>query len=207
MIAPPDFAILVLAFLLGAIPTGFMVGKIFFHQDVRQHGSGNIGATNVGRTLGRKAGIYTLLGDLLKGVIGAALGYLAFSGQEKTAAFLIVGFCAVLGHCFSPFLRFKGGKGVATAGGVFLFATPLLLPVLLAIFGLTLKLSKYVSLASIVTALSVLPLLIASNNFANTNYTTTSLLAAGAIAAVLVFRHQSNILRLLKGQEFKFVKS
>ena len=147
--------LVVVAYLLGSIPTGLLLARAF-GVDIRSAGSGNIGATNVYRTLGRKFGIMTLAGDCLKGLVpvlaarylGVSAGWLALTGSA-----------AFLGHVYTVFLGFKGGKGVATALGVFLGVSPLAVPVSLAIFSLVLWKWRYVSLASI-TAAAAMPVIV-----------------------------------------------
>ncbi len=163
--------------------------------DVRASGSGNIGATNVARTVGLRFGLATLLVDVAKGAIpvlaGASLG-------AAPAGLAMVGVCAVLGHVFSFFVRFRGGKGVATAAGVFLVLSPLALAGACAVFALVAVVSRIVSLASLCAGLA-LPILIAFYSRAG-----PQLWAAIVVAALLVFTHRDNLRRIVAGAEPRF---
>jgi acyl phosphate:glycerol-3-phosphate acyltransferase len=184
---------LICAYLLGSVPTGLLLARAF-GVNIRETGSGNIGATNVYRTMGRKVGIMTLVGDCLKGLIPvlAAKG-LGLPGVWVAA----IGLAAFLGHVYTIFLRFKGGKGVATALGVFLGTTPLAVLGALAVFVLVLYKWRYVSAASITAALFI-PLLVV--------FTGKPELVAMSIviAGIVTFRHRENIARLRAGTESKF---
>ena len=207
-----------LAFFCGSIPFGLLIGRAR-GIDIRQHGSKNIGATNVGRVLGRRAGFTCFVLDVLKGLIPALLaGLLAallrpspFDGPiapRDAWLWLAVMGAAVLGHMYSPWVGFKGGKGVATGLGAMLGLYPYMtVPALtaFAIWTLVVTLWRYVSLASIVAALS-LPLLVAGWSLAGPSRSVeASLLPFIAVAAVLgllvVWRHRGNIRRLLAGTE------
>jgi acyl phosphate:glycerol-3-phosphate acyltransferase len=134
-----------LAYLLGSIPSGLIIGKVFYKTDIRQHGSGNLGGTNTFRTLGKKAGFVVTFADILKGTLAAALPILLNIDDIHP---LLTGMLAVVGHMYPVFAGFRGGKAVATSGGVLLFYAPLMFVIMLAIFFITLYISKYVSLAS-----------------------------------------------------------
>ncbi|MEZ0323303.1 MAG: glycerol-3-phosphate 1-O-acyltransferase PlsY [Hydrogenothermaceae bacterium] len=182
-------------YLIGSIPFGLIVGKIF-GKDVRKEGSGNIGATNVTRVLGRKAGLLVLLLDAAKGFL--PIYYLISKGYPSKVV-SIVSIFAVLGHTFSIFLKFKGGKGVATALGV-LFALNLKVSIIILMFWVGIFLATgYVSLASILSAsISWVVLHVLSGDI---YYTYASFL----IALVIIFKHKSNIERLLEGKEHRFI--
>lgn len=183
------------SFLLGSIPFGYVVGRLK-GVDVRMYGSGNIGATNVSRVLGKKYGAFVLLLDALKGAIPVLLvKFLGFSVEYQ----ILLGFFAVLGHCFSPFLRFKGGKGVATGLGAFLAVSLKVTLIVVVVFLLVFFLTRYVSLSSIVAAVSY-PLLF---RFIE-NSSRVSFILVSITALVIVGKHYSNILRLLKGEEKRF---
>ena len=186
--------LLFLAYLLGSIPTGLLLGKLY-GIDVRKEGSGNIGATNLYRTAGPKVGVLTLVGDCLKGLIPVLLvKYYAFSPEY--AAW--VGLAAFCGHVFSLFLAFKGGKGVATALGVFLGLSPLAVAIVLAVFaGLMVK-WRYVSLGSI-SAAALMPLVVALLGGGR-----ELILVTLVISAIVIVKHHSNIKRLLAGTENRF---
>lgn len=183
------------SYCIGSIPTGLLLAKAFGGVDIRTKGSGNIGATNVYRTLGRKVGILTLIGDCLKGM----LPVLAAKAIDLPDAWIaMVGLAAFLGHIFPVFLGFKGGKGVATALGVFLATSPFAVLAALGIFIAVLTVSRYVSLASI-TAAATMPALTALID-RNAIVVTMSL----AIAIIVIAKHHGNIKRLRNGTENKF---
>jgi len=187
-------AFLVVAYLVGSIPTGVLLARAA-GVDVRSEGSGNIGATNVARTAGRKLGILTLVGDLLKG-LAPVVAARALGETENLVAAVAV--AALAGHVFSIFLRLQGGKGVATGAGVLLGLAPAVAVIPLALFAATFALSKIVSLASLVAAISApVALFVLGSPPAFT-------IAAVAIAALIVFRHGENISRLFAGTEGRF---
>lgn len=184
--------VLLLAYFIGNFSTSYLVGKIFANIDIRQHGSGNAGSTNVLRVLGLKAGAWSFLGDSLKGVIAVLIGK-SVGGQELA---MLAGIFVVIGHNWPVVLKFKGGKGVATSIGVGLIIHPLSAIICIAVGLVILYRYRYVSLASI-SALSLLPwvyLLLEGKT-----YFYFGLVLAG----MAVFRHRSNIDRLLKGTERK----
>lgn len=141
--------IILLAYLIGSIPFALVIGKGFYKTDVRKHGSGNLGATNTFRTLGKKAGIIVLIGDIGKGSLAVCLPLMMNSHLHM----LVPGFIAILGHSYPVFAKFKGGKSVATAAGVFLAFSPLAFILGILAFLISLKISKYVSLSSPIGAL------------------------------------------------------
>lgn len=190
-----EILLVVCAYLIGSIPTGLLLAKAFGGVDIRSAGSGNIGATNVYRTMGRKVGLLTLLGDCMKGVIPVVA---AKSLGLPVAWVALVGLSAFLGHVYTIFLGFKGGKGVATALGVFLAASPWAVLAVLVIFSLVLYKWRYVSLASI-TAAALMPSLVALL------YKQPALVGMTlVIAALVIFKHRENIQRLKAGTENKF---
>lgn len=136
-----------IAYVLGSIPSALIVGKLGFKIDIREHGSGNLGATNTFRVLGKKAGIIVTLSDILKGTI-AVLIPLFFDAEINR---LIIGIFAVIGHTYPLFAKFKGGKAVATSAGIILGINPLLFIIMVTTFLITLYISKYVSLSSMIT--------------------------------------------------------
>jgi glycerol-3-phosphate acyltransferase PlsY len=197
-----NIASLILTYLFSAIPFGLLIGKIFYGKDIRKTGSENIGATNVMRTCGKIAGISTFLLDGLKGAIPILL-YKQFFTNTSTSFEYLIGFIAILGHIFPIYLKFKGGKGVATTILV-LFALNLKLGFLAAgIFGVFLILFGYVSLASIMMSLLLLPF--SAFEFAfNENH--NMLIFNLGFAFLLCLRHTDNIKRLLNGEEGKMFK-
>jgi acyl phosphate:glycerol-3-phosphate acyltransferase len=181
------------AYLIGAVPIGWMVARAFGVTDIRRHGSGNIGATNVLRTLGRLPAIVTLLGDVIKGYLAvAAATTLSDRDPVVTGAATVA---AVVGNCWSVFLGFRGGKGVATGLGALLCTVPLATVATLPVFVVVVATTRYVSLASLLAAACV-PL-----GAVLLRYPTPSALAALAVAAIVIGRHHANITRLLAGTE------
>ncbi len=187
-----DAALVVSAFVLGSVPVGVIVARIMGGVDPRSAGSGNIGATNVGRTSGKKAGLVTLAGDILKGALPVTLAFYLHAG---TTTIILAGAAAVAGHCFSPFLGFRGGKGVATACGVMAVVSPLSVLGSGAVFAVTVALWRYVSLGSIFAALTM-PLFLALIPGS------AVYLPLGAFISLLVIlKHKDNIKRLMAGKE------
>ena len=182
-----------MAYLLGSIPSGLWIGRKFFQIDIRQHGSGNLGATNSFRILGKKAGTIVLLMDLLKGSISVLLlKQMDLHGISP----LIIALFAVVGHTYPLFANFKGGKAVATFAGVILAYQPVLFLIGLGIFILTLAISKMVSFTSMLT-ISIGVLL--SLYFQDMVLTTIALFAD----IFIIYRHRTNIQRILNGTEPK----
>lgn len=209
------------AYLLGAVPFGLLIGRMA-GVDVRSAGSGNIGATNVGRLLGKKLGLLTLAADLLKGIVPMALAAWWLGGMaEAPLVVTVCGGAAFLGHLFPVYLKFKGGKGVATALGVFLYLTPPAALAALAVFGLVLVNWGYVSLASLSAALLMPGLIwllyggfgqmasLPATEGAETGISALLLghpaglesLLALLVAVLIWYKHRDNIARLLKGEE------
>jgi glycerol-3-phosphate acyltransferase PlsY len=195
-------AIPIVAYLLGSIPFGLLLTKLFGGGDVRTAGSGNIGATNVARVAGTLPGILTLLLDAAK---GAAAVWLAGRFSDESATWMtIAALAALVGHCFPVWLKFRGGKGVATAAGVFLMLSPLALVGSLIVFILVVAFWGYVSLGSISAAASM-PLLIYllwAPHHAPPLAVTFGALAA---AVLIIYKHDANIQRLVEGEEPKFL--
>ncbi len=147
---------LVIAYVIGSVPSGLIIGKVFYKTDIREHGSGNLGATNTFRVLGVKAGIIVMIADILKGTLAASLPYQFQHLQipiEWNINPLLVGLFAVIGHMYPVFAGFRGGKAVATSSGVVLFYEPLLFLLLVITFIITLSLFRYVSLSSMVSSI------------------------------------------------------
>jgi glycerol-3-phosphate acyltransferase PlsY len=184
-----------LSFLFGSIPFGYVIGKLK-GVDVRKYGSGNIGATNVSRVLGKKYGAVVLFLDALKGAVAVLIAKFLNLPVEYQ---VLAGISAVAGHCFSPWLGFKGGKGVATALGAFLVISPKTTLAAFLIFLAVLLTTRYVSLSSITAALSY-PLLY--KLFEKPSPFSFIVVSLGAL--LIVAKHHSNIKRLLKGEEKKF---
>lgn len=184
----------ILAYLIGSIPSGLILGKLFWHKDLREHGSHNIGATNAWRTLGKGAGIAVFIADSLKGQAGVALG-LVLAGTPLAA--VIGGLFAIIGHSFSIFLRFHGGKGVATSLGVLTMLMGNVTLIVFAVWFAIVYTTRYVSLGSVVAGF-LTPILAALFGYPMEYILFT------VIAAILVIvRHRENIKRLMNGTENK----
>lgn len=192
---------LLLSYLIGAFPSGFVIGKLFFKKDIRQFASGNTGATNSFRVLGRPAGFLVTFLDIFKGFITVFFPlWLPVHADGPISTFftngLIVGLFAILGHVYPVYLKFQGGKAVATSAGVVLGVNPILLLILAIIFFIVLKIFKYVSLASIVAAICcVIGSLIIQDYIL--------LVVSFLVSIILIIRHRSNIARIFRGEEPK----
>jgi glycerol-3-phosphate acyltransferase PlsY len=187
---------------LGSIPSGFLVGKAR-GIDIRKLGSGNIGATNVFRNLGKPAGSFVLFADALKGWVAAFVlsrlvaNRFAFPSEDFEWLAVVAGVCAILGHNYTCWLHFKGGKGVATSAGVLIALVPWSLVIILSIFLLVFAISKYVSLGSIAAAIS-LPIAAWA-----TKESLTMILIMCGLSALAIFKHRANIVRLMNGTEHR----
>jgi len=197
------------AYLLGSIPTGYLLVRLFRHQDIRSIGSGNIGATNVLRSGGKGLGAATFLLDVLKGCsavwLGGWLGALLLPAVPLRSAQALAALCAILGHMFPIWLRFRGGKGVATAFGVFLVAAPWAALAAIAVFAIVLCLSRYVSLGSILGA-ACFPVFawFFDRISAAGPPPPVSIAVQCAVSLLIVVKHHQNIRRLLAGTESRF---
>jgi glycerol-3-phosphate acyltransferase PlsY len=200
---PIGIFIALFGYLLGSVPTGLILTKLFSKIDPRKIGSKNIGATNIFRTAGKVLGVLTLVGDLLKGAVPVLIA-IQFDlsgpfGIPPDFWIAVAGLSPVFGHIFPIFLGFKGGKGVATALGVYLLIAPLAVLIEVFIFlGIVCK-WRFVSLGSI-TCATTIPILIAFFRSDSQAYFILSVI----IAALIIYRHQSNISRLLQGTEHKW---
>lgn len=192
---PLGIFIALFGYVLGSIPTGLLLTKFFSKVDPRKTGSKNIGATNIFRTAGKTLGLLTLVGDLLKGAIPI---WIAIHWGESYFWIAVAGLSPFLGHLFSIFLGLKGGKGVATALGIYLVISPIAVLIEFLIFvGIVWK-WRFISLGSIICATTI-PILIAFFRSESQAYFILSVI----IAALILYRHQSNISRLLQGTENK----
>lgn len=194
-------AIPLIAYFLGSIPFGLLLTKAFGRGDVRKVGSGNIGATNVARAAGLLAGALTLVLDVAKGA-GAVLLAEKLTNDSATGM-MMAALAALLGHCFPVWLKFKGGKGVATAAGIFLVLSPLACLAAVILFILVVVFWRYVSLGS-VSAAAAMPLLIYF--LWAPRHAPPKVVTIGAVATALliIYKHRSNLQRLFKGAEPKF---
>ncbi|MGL5856007.1 MAG: glycerol-3-phosphate 1-O-acyltransferase PlsY [Cetobacterium sp.] len=190
----------VIAYIFGSLPCGVWLGKGVKNIDIREYGSKNSGATNAYRILGPKYGIIVLILDALKGYIPL---YIASLFDIGGIYIILLGLVAILGHTFSFFLQFKGGKGVATSLGVFLFLMPKVVGVLVLVFILVVGISKYISLGSVICA-GLLPIL-AYFMPVRDDATRLPLVAISLIVGIFViYKHKANIQRLMEGKENKF---
>jgi len=188
------------AYIIGSIPFGKLIAAYVAHVDITRRGSGNIGATNVAREIGMKWGIITLILDMLKGFLPmvAFSLYAPGSGTAHEAALASIGLCALLGHMFPLFLKFRGGKGVATALGVYLAISPLSILFGLILFVLVVAIGKFVSLGSMIGACAI-PL------FLTLFDKPAPFISASVVMAILIcWKHRENIHRLLRGEEPKW---
>ncbi|NOT06949.1 MAG: glycerol-3-phosphate 1-O-acyltransferase PlsY [Gemmatimonadales bacterium] len=185
------------SYLLGSLPTSYIVVKLVRGQDLRTLGSGNLGATNLYRVLGWKYAIPVAILDMLKGTIPVAVfGPAAGAGDLVT---ILLGIAAVIGHVFSAFVKFKGGKGVATGAGIVLGLAPWAFAASLAVWALVVKLSGYVSLGSVVAAVALPPLVYLLHSERR-----PLLWLFASLAALIIVLHASNLKRLLRGTENRF---
>ena len=193
-----EILLILLGYLYGSIPFALVIGKVFYNTDVRESGSGNLGGTNAGRVLGKKAGITVIVLDALKAVIIFYLSsYLSLKFNLNPDIKYLAGLACIFGHCYPIFAEFRGGKAVSTSLGYFLCIEPLYAVVAIVVFLLVLKISKYVSLSSISTALIVLcitPFLAVS---------ITAKLCMLVAVILLVYRHKDNIKRIKNQTESK----
>lgn len=188
--------VLIVVYLVAAIPTGIVLSRLMGSEDIREKGSGNIGATNVYRVAGKLAGVLTLLGDTLKGFLPllAIKTWLNPTPEQLGIASAV----AILGHCYPVYLKFKGGKGVATALGIFLILSPKAVIGALIVFIIAVALTRFISLGSVLAAMSA-PLLILMLDHPQPIF-----LATLFIASLVIWRHRSNIKRLMDGTENRF---
>ncbi len=191
--------LLAIAYLLGSIPSALWIGKLFYNTDIRQHGSGNLGGTNTFRVLGKKAGLTVTIIDILKGTFAVLLPLLPIF-SESTIHPLLLGAFAVLGHMFPVFANFKGGKAVATSGGVLLGYNWPFFIIVFVTFLIVLKISKMVSLSSMIVAIvgviySVIYYLRTGDLY--------MMIMIGIFAIFIFYRHRANITRIKAGTEPK----
>ncbi len=187
-----NVALLIISYLLGSIPSGLIVGKVFYGIDIREHGSGNLGGTNTFRTLGKKAGMAVTLSDILKGTLAVFLA--RWFGDDLHP--LIAGVVAVIGHMYPVFAGFRGGKAVATSAGILLGYAPLMFLILLSVFMLGLYLTKYVSLSSMLAAVAALTYSFIDGDIA-------LIIVVAVLSAFVFYRHRANIKRIINKTEPK----
>ncbi|MHB8259240.1 MAG: glycerol-3-phosphate 1-O-acyltransferase PlsY [Bacteroidia bacterium] len=197
-----EVILILAAYLVGSIPSALWIGKLFYKIDVREFGSGNAGATNVFRILGKRAGITVLIMDISKGIAVVCLAHFSDFASRSTPLInyqIALGMAAVLGHIFPVLAGFRGGKGVATLLGVAMAIQPMGASIALAVFLLVLIVFRYVSLASMCAGISFpfIVLVVLQNS------PTSLILFSFMVAALLIITHKDNIQRLLKKQEPK----
>ena len=188
--------ILIVIYLIAAVPTGIVLAKVMGYEDVRDKGSGNIGATNVYRVAGKLPGVLTLVGDILKGFLPllACKTWLTPTPTQLGIACAV----AIVGHCYPVYLKFRGGKGIATALGIFLVISPAAVLGAAIVFGVAIAITRFISLGSVLAAMSA-PLLVLMLNEPQPIF-----LATLFIAALIIWRHRNNIKRLIDGSEDRF---
>lgn len=202
MLTLPNLLGLLLAYLIGSIPSAVWVGRQFYGIDVREYGSGNAGATNTFRVLGKKAGTVVLIMDILKGFLAVKVAFLVGDYEPEGPEFidfeLALAICGLLGHIFPVYVGFRGGKGVATMLGILIGVHPQAALLCAGVFFLTLAISGYVSLSSMISGLAF-PIVIMVFYSTNSSINIFSL----AVAVMVLITHQRNIERLLRGEESK----
>jgi glycerol-3-phosphate acyltransferase PlsY len=196
-----EFILIILAYFIGSIPTALIVSKSFFNIDIREYGSGNMGATNTFRVLGPKFGTVVMIGDMLKGILAVSLynllPYYLTNELYRTNLMLGLGLAAVIGHIYPIWADFRGGKGVATLFGMVLAIQPVVAINCVGVFLVVLYLTRYVSLSSIVAGVALPICVLWIYNEQEVFYR----VFAVAVAALILLTHQKNISRLLKGNE------
>jgi glycerol-3-phosphate acyltransferase PlsY len=198
-----EFVLVIIAYLLGSIPTSVWVSKSMFDIDIREYGSGNAGATNTFRVLGPKWGSFVMLVDVTKGALATSLyilmPYYLTNELARTNFMIVLGLVAVVGHIFPIFANFKGGKGVATLLGMALAIQPIVALLCLVVFLITLISTRFVSLSSMLAGIAFMVLILFIFKEKETMYR----LFAVIVAVMVVITHQKNITRLIKGTENK----
>lgn len=196
-----EFILIIIAYFIGSIPTAIIVSKTFFNIDIREYGSGNMGATNTFRVLGPRFGTIVMIGDMLKGILAVALynllPYYLTNELDRTNLMLGLGLAAVIGHIYPVWADFRGGKGVATLFGMVLAIQPIVAINCVGVFLLVLYLTRYVSLSSIVAGVALPICVLWIYNEQEVFYR----VFAVAVACLILLTHQKNISRLLKGNE------
>jgi len=215
-----ELLILLFSYFCGSIPVGYLIGKFFYGIDIRKHGSGNIGAANAFRLLGKKAGIATMVGDMLKGTFGTLVtrfylwygNYDGFGTYQNSNITLDSGFLlalsalmAIIGHSYPIWLKFKGGKSASVGAGALLGINPIAFVVCFSTWVIILIITRYTSLSNLITALVIPPLYwyFAGDKFFN-NRSLWALYISFAVIVFIYWRHRENIKRLLEGNERKF---
>lgn len=192
-----NLIMIIIGYFFGSISFALIIGKVFYKTDIRQLGSGNLGGTNAGRTLGKKAGFFVIILDILKSFIAIQVSILVMQTFNFEANYYLAGLAAVFGHCYPMFANFKGGKGVATAAGFVLAVNPLLLLIALIILVINLKIHHMVSLGVMITLGLLIGICLFVPMF---NYLLYYIIA---LAIFITFQHKDNIKRIINGNENK----
>ncbi|MEZ5358982.1 MAG: glycerol-3-phosphate 1-O-acyltransferase PlsY [Candidatus Zixiibacteriota bacterium] len=202
------YAVLIAAYVIGGIPFGYFIGRLSGHGDIRTKGSGNIGSTNILRIAGPAPAAIVFLCDVGKGALAVYLCRMAYHTASVPfsieSASLTAGMLAVLGHAFSPFMKFKGGKGVNTALGMFIYILPLQSLAALGVFVVVMFITRYVSLSSMVATSFFAAVLYIEKFFMHRPIGRAYLIAATAVALLIIITHRDNIKRLIAGEEYRF---
>ena len=188
-----NIVLIIIAYLLGSVPSALVIGKTFYQKDIRNYGSGNLGSTNAFRILGKKGGAAVFILDILKG--GLSLLIATYGGATISPLFIAV--FSLIGHVYPIFANFRGGKAVATTAGIILFYSPTLFLTLFIIFAITLKIWKMVSLSSTIIAIATVMIVWFGN------YDLTAKIMFSLIAALIIYKHIPNYKRILNGTENK----
>jgi len=204
------FLTILLSYIIGSIPNALIIGKVFFKKDVRQYGSGNLGGSNTGRVLGKKVGFIVMVLDQIKSVIAIILTKLIIENTNPELLNLSIYLSAafvILGHCYTCFANFKGGKAVASTFGILFITNIYIYLICLTLYAIFLKLSKFVSLSSIIiffiaAIISLIPIF-RHSPLLNVTFDLYYSLSLFLFACFVVYRHRSNIKRLQKGTESK----
>jgi len=205
--------LILIAYVVGSTPTSIIVSKFKYKTDIREHGSGNAGATNIFRTFGWKPALFVTVVDIFKGWLPAYIAGNIHSetimfGNNADALMIIAGFAAVLGHTYTVFAGFKGGKGVGTAAGMLIALFPIALPICLIVFALTLVTTGIVSLGSILAATALpITLFIIEGINPDSQISLTLRIFALLIPVFIIFTHRSNVKRMMEGTENRFEKT
>ena len=191
-----------IAYFLGSINTSIIVSKLFGSDDIRKQGSGNAGATNTLRVLGKKAAVWVIIGDGLKGFLAVIIArWFSHLFSEGEISSYVAAVCVMLGHVFPVFFGFKGGKGIMTSIAVVFTLSPVIGAILVVIFVIIVAIFNYISLASVISSVCY-PILVIVFSCGNISFFVSALI----MAAIAVLKHKSNIVRLLNGNESKFIK-
>lgn len=211
-----EVGIIILGYMLGSIPTAYLIGKYKYGFDIRERGSGNVGGANAARTMGMKVGLLSGFVDIFKGTLAVyiAIWYVSMNSRtdliitsDPNALIALTGFFAVIGHCYSFILRFQGGKGGATTAGVILALDPLTFLVLLVVWVIVVGSTRFTSLGNLIAVWVIPPMFVIRHDilvrWANIVETNAYVLLSMALVFLIYYKHRANIQRLLSGTERK----